>query len=227
MEGYQPLARKINGSWYYYIYNAHGDVVGLVNDAGTVVNTYEYTPWGEIRSETETVDNPIKYAGEYYDDELDMYYLRARYYNPKIGRFTSLDIEEGEISNPLDMNRYVYCRNNPTKYIDPSGESIVIAGVTISAATVLKLLGVSALSVAASKVYIEKFKTAIALGKTIYDSVLYAKGGKQNIRSSEFQNVTDEELEQMYKDPNTSKAQKLKIKKEQKGRKSRHSSQKK
>ena len=70
--GHQPLARKTNGSWYYYIYNAHGDVVGVVNEAGTVVNTYEYTPWGEIRNESETVDNPIKYAGEYYDDELDM-----------------------------------------------------------------------------------------------------------------------------------------------------------
>lgn len=119
--GHQPLARKTNGSWYYYIYNAHGDVVGLVNDAGTVVNTYEYTPWGEIRSEAEAVNNPIKYAGEYYDDELDMIYLRARYYEPKIGRFTSLDIEEGEIANPLDMNRYVYCKNNPIKYVDPSG----------------------------------------------------------------------------------------------------------
>lgn len=131
--GHQPLARKTNGSWYYYIYNAHGDVVGLVNDAGTVVNTYEYTPWGEIRSEAEIVDNPIKYAGEYYDDELDMIYLRARYYNPQIGRFTSLDIEEGEIASPLDMNRYVYCRNNPIKYIDPSGEGVLLACIIIGA----------------------------------------------------------------------------------------------
>ena len=120
--GHNALARKTNGTWYYYIYNAHGDVVGLVNEAGSVVNTYEYTPWGEIRNENETVDNPIKYAGEYYDDELDMIYLRARYYNPKISRFTSLDIEEGEIASPLDMNRYVYCRNNPIKYIDPTGK---------------------------------------------------------------------------------------------------------
>lgn len=50
-----------------------------------------------------------------------MIYLRARYYDPKIGRFTSHDIEEGEISNSLDMNRYVYCRNNPVKYVDPTG----------------------------------------------------------------------------------------------------------
>ena len=66
---------------------------------------------------------PLKHAGEYYDDELGMYYLRARYYDPQIKRFTSYDIEEGEILNPLDMNRYVYCRNNPIKYVDPSGEN--------------------------------------------------------------------------------------------------------
>ncbi len=120
--GRQPLARKINGSWYYYIYNAHGDVIGLADDSGSIVNTYKYTPWGEIRSETETVDNPIKYAGEYYDDELGMIYLRARYYDPTVGRFISYDAMEGEISNPLDMNRYVYCRNNPVRYVDPSGE---------------------------------------------------------------------------------------------------------
>ena len=112
---HQPLARKINGSWYYYIYNAHGDVAGLVNEAGTVVNTYEYTPWGEIRNETETVDNPIKYAREYYDDELDMIYLRARYYDPSIGRFITEDpARDG-------LNWYVYCRNNPIKYVDPTG----------------------------------------------------------------------------------------------------------
>ena len=50
-----------------------------------------------------------------------MYYLRARYYDPQVGRFISRDIKEGDISSPLDMNRYVYCRNNPVKYVDPSG----------------------------------------------------------------------------------------------------------
>ena len=69
-----------------------------------------------------------------------MIYLRARYYDPSIGRFTSHDIEEGEISNPLDMNRYVYCRNNPIKYVDPSGESVAltIGGITIAGAAIVK-----------------------------------------------------------------------------------------
>ncbi len=129
--GHQPLARKVNGTWYYYIYNAHGDVVGLVDDNGNIKNTYTYDPWGNVLSESENIDNPIKYAGEYYDDELGMIYLRARYYNPQIGRFTSLDIEEGEIASPLDMNRYVYCRNNPIKYVDPTGKSAIATAVAI------------------------------------------------------------------------------------------------
>lgn len=45
--GHQPFARKTNGNWYY-IYNEHGDVVGLVDDLGMVVNSYEYTPWGKF-----------------------------------------------------------------------------------------------------------------------------------------------------------------------------------
>ena len=104
----------------------------MTDESGNVVNEYTYDPWGNILSENETVENPIKYAGEYYDEELDMYYLRARYYDPNVGRFTSLDIEEGEISNPLDMNRYVYCRNNPIKYVDPSGEKVYIIGKQIA-----------------------------------------------------------------------------------------------
>ena len=121
--GHKPLARKTGGNWYYYIYNAHDDVIGMVDDEGNLVNNYTYDAWGNVLSETETVENPIKYAGEYYDAELDMYYLRARYYQPQTGRFTSLDILEGDVTSPLDLNRYVYCRNNPVKYTDPSGEN--------------------------------------------------------------------------------------------------------
>ena len=103
------------------MYNGHGDVVQIVDTAGNIVNSYDYDVWGNFITKQETIDNPIKYAGEYYDAELSMYYLRARYYDPSIGRFTSYDIEEGSITSPQDMNRYVYCRNNPIKYVDPTG----------------------------------------------------------------------------------------------------------
>jgi len=84
--GHKPLARKINGSYYYYVYNGHGDVIQLFNESGNVVNSYQYDEWGNMLSYNEQIVNPIRYAGEYYDEESGLYYLRARYYDPVFGQ---------------------------------------------------------------------------------------------------------------------------------------------
>ncbi|WP_438350767.1 RHS repeat domain-containing protein [Paenibacillus sp. FA6] len=106
---------------YYYLYNGHGDVVQIVDTTGTVVNSYAYDVWGSITNQTEGVTNSFKYAGEIYDEESGLYYLRARYYDPSVGRFLNEDTYEGEWNNPLTLNLYSYVFNNPLKYIDPSG----------------------------------------------------------------------------------------------------------
>lgn len=175
--GNQALSRKISGNWYYYLYNAHGDVIGLTDAQGNVVNSYEYDAWGTILADNETVANPIKYAGQYYDEELGMYYLRARYYDPSIGRFISVDKQEGSIIEPLDMNQYVYCRNNPIMYVDLNGEAVVIAGIVITG-EVLALIGTGFVifGYLASKAFVSAFTSAINNRKTIRDSIIYAKG---------------------------------------------------
>ncbi len=106
---------------YYYLYNGHGDVVQIVNTSGTPVNTYSYDEWGNITSQTEGIPNSFKYAGEIYDEETGLYYLRARYYDPSIGRFLNEDTVEGQIDNPLSQNLYTYVSNNPLIYTDPTG----------------------------------------------------------------------------------------------------------
>ena len=131
----KAVSRKIGNKWYFYLKNAHGDVIGMTDNNGYIVNSYSYDAWGNVRQQNETVTNPIKYAGEYYDNELEQYYLRARYYDPKVGRFTSLDIIRGDISNPQVMNRYVYCANNPIMFIDPNG--LRLKSYTAEAASVL------------------------------------------------------------------------------------------
>ncbi|WP_379147446.1 polymorphic toxin-type HINT domain-containing protein [Paenibacillus sp. sgz500992] len=108
---------------YYYLYNGHGDVVQIVNNSGTPVNTYSYDEWGNITSQTEGIPNSFKYAGEIYDEETGLYYLRARYYDPSIGRFLNEDTVEGQIDNPLSQNLYTYVGNNPLIRFDPSGNS--------------------------------------------------------------------------------------------------------
>ena len=109
------------GSTYYYFCNAHGDVTGVVNSSGTTVATYEYDAFGNILEQTGDFDNDVRYSGEFYDSESENYYLRSRYYDPSIGRFTQQDSFLGFGDNPLSLNRYTYCHNNPVKYVDPSG----------------------------------------------------------------------------------------------------------
>ncbi|KAF1083693.1 tRNA(Glu)-specific nuclease WapA precursor [Sporotomaculum syntrophicum] len=135
--GNQALARKVDGSYYYYLYNGHGDVTKVVDQNGNIVNSYTYDEWGNILSQQEQLPQPLKYAGEYYDDESGLYYLRARYYDPTVGRFISKDSDEGEINNPLSLNLYTYCENDPVNNVDPSGHNPVILGLYAYASKVL------------------------------------------------------------------------------------------
>ncbi len=86
-----------------------------------MVNNYKYDEWGNILTENESIRNPFKYAGEIFDEESGLYYLRARYYDPAQGRFISEDSFEGKIADPLSLNLYTYCYNNPVMYVDNSG----------------------------------------------------------------------------------------------------------
>ncbi|SHL04248.1 RHS repeat-associated core domain-containing protein [Desulforamulus aeronauticus] len=98
---------------------------------GNIVNNYAYDEWGNILTKQEQVTNPLRYAGEYYDDESGLYYLRSRYYDPTIGRFISRDSYEGDITNPLSLNLYTYVENDPLSYVDPSGHSLIGAVIGI------------------------------------------------------------------------------------------------
>ena len=102
---------------YYYQTDANDDVVSLTDSTGAVANTYRYDPWGKLLSASETVQNPLRYTGCYYDSAVDLYYLGYRYYSPSLGRFLTPD----PIGQAGGYNRYVYCSDNPLTMSDPSG----------------------------------------------------------------------------------------------------------
>jgi RHS repeat-associated protein len=89
-----------------------------------VQNSYSYDAFGNTTSYSEKVGNKFRYAGEQYDSITGEYYLRARYYDPAMGRFMNEDTYKGQIDNPQSMNLYAYCINNPVIYIDPSGHYV-------------------------------------------------------------------------------------------------------
>ena len=107
----------------YYLFDAHGNVVNLIDNEGEKIKTYRYDAFGVEKNPDENDTNPFRYCGEYFDKETGTIYLRARSYDPSIGRFTTRDSYTGRASDPLSLNLYTYCANNPVLYIDPSGYS--------------------------------------------------------------------------------------------------------
>ena len=111
------------GDCRFYIQNAHGDVVNLTNADGEVTKKYTYDAFGVEKNIDDSDTNAFRYCGEYYDAETGTIYLRARYYNPSTGRFISRDSVTGDINDPLSLNLYTYCHNNPIFYLDPTGHN--------------------------------------------------------------------------------------------------------
>ena len=111
---------------YYFQRNVFGDVVGIYDINGTKVGGYAYDAWGNctITQNTKSVvtRNPIRYRGDYYDQDTKLYYLNTRYYSPEWRRFISPDDTAYlDSETPNGLNLYTYCYNNPVMYIDPSG----------------------------------------------------------------------------------------------------------
>ena len=107
------------GSVYYYAQDFPGNITGLINSSGTLVNQYQYKPFGADAPgyPTGTVPSSLKFAARPQDSETGLYYIRARFYDPQLGRFISEDPKglAGVI------NAYVYVGNNPVNDRDPSG----------------------------------------------------------------------------------------------------------
>jgi len=118
--GGRLIAQSENGT-LNYVHQDSLSSTSLMTDAlgAQVGSTVKYLPFGEARN-TVTVPTDKLFTGQRLDS-TGLYYYNARYYDPTIGRFISPDTIIPYPADPQSLNRYSYCRNNPLKYTDPSG----------------------------------------------------------------------------------------------------------
>lgn len=114
--GNEYISQNNGSSFSYYLNDEQGSIRYLTGSDGSIRNHYRYSAFGESITAEETVPNRLKYNAQMADELTGLYYLRARYYNASLGRFT----QEDTIYND-GLNLYAYCNSNPVMYSDPSG----------------------------------------------------------------------------------------------------------
>ena len=187
------------GALYYYVLNAQGDVIGLLNASGELVVEYKYDPWGKLLETIIGVDetdskyaaynnmglrNPLRYRGYIYDRDTGLYYLQSRYYDPTIGRFINADTyTTTDADGLLSTNMFAYCENNPVMGSDPTGEfsmfaaaNFVIGAVTGAASQIISNIATG-----------QKWSSGVvgaALGGGTYNVVSLVTGGNLVLASA-------------------------------------------
>jgi RHS repeat-associated protein len=136
------ISQNRGGVVSYYHYDGQMSTRNLTGASELVTDTYAYDAFGILLAQTGTTVNNYLYTGEQYDPNIGFYYLRARYYNPELGRFLSVDPIEGSIYDPPSLHKYLYGKNNPNAYVDPSGEFFSLISLAISTAIQKILRGI-------------------------------------------------------------------------------------
>ena len=101
-----------------YHYDGLGSTRALSDGTGNLTDTYDYEAFGEVLNQTGATENNYLFTGEQFDTGLNQYYLRARYYDQGVGRFTQQDTWMGVNSDPLTLHKYVYTHNDPANNTD-------------------------------------------------------------------------------------------------------------
>gem|GEM_PF-5408701 len=107
----------------HYHHDALGSVAALTGPDGQVRVRYQYDAWGNPRRTVGGAHNPFGFTGHERDEQTGLYYFKARFYDPEVGRFMRADPYRGEIETPPSLHRYLYAYGNPTVYWDPDGHA--------------------------------------------------------------------------------------------------------
>jgi RHS repeat-associated protein len=105
----------------YYLFDALGSVSNLMNTAGAIQARYQYDAFGNYRAQAGSSFNRFAFTGHEKDNETNLYYFKARFYDPETGRFLNQDAYLGDVNTPPSLHRYLYAYSNPTVWVDLTG----------------------------------------------------------------------------------------------------------
>ncbi|MEO8344112.1 MAG: RHS repeat-associated core domain-containing protein [Betaproteobacteria bacterium] len=191
--------------------DALGSVRALTNAGAAVTDRYRYDAFGATESAQGTTDNPYRYTGERFDPESGMYQLRARYYNPSLGRFISRDPLDGQPDMPISRNRYLYAYDDPVNHSDPTGleasslpEVVGTMGIEATIQVPLWVSRVTAACTAGSVLgQVDQLMFAIDVGIQVGIAVPLLIGAVQSLKSEvrildlENKNATDGQIKRL------------------------------
>ena len=168
-----PTGFVYKNTLYTYRKNIFGDIIAVYNGTSKVAE-YAYDAYGNCTIVFATgnagILNPFRYRGYYFDEDMKLYYLQSRYYDPETGRFINADDVSYLAPETIHgLNLYAYCLNNPVMYVDPSGK---LAATTFIIA-ILALTTVAGMVIGGLKAY----NNAVDSGKTGRDLVKSILGG--------------------------------------------------
>jgi RHS repeat-associated protein len=109
----------------YYHADHIGSVRRLTNESGQITDGYRYSAFGELLAHTGSDPQPYAFTGEPYDPNIGFQYHRARWMDPRVGRFVGMDPFRGNGEEPGSLHRYLYASAEPVGRIDPSGRMAV------------------------------------------------------------------------------------------------------
>jgi len=113
------IAQMDGSATDYFLTDALGSVRQLTGSSGAITYARAYDPYGVVTATSGASGTPYGYTGEYTTN--DLVYLRARHYDPAMGRFLTRDTWGGNDNNSITMNKWVYANANPINYTDPTG----------------------------------------------------------------------------------------------------------
>ena len=151
-----------------------GSTTNMTDKFGRIVGRADYNEWGEITyKEALSITSAYRriwpeanYTGHDWDDVLGMYYAKARFYDPAAKRFVSMDPVKGNVTDPLSLVSYLYCVDNPLKYVDPMGLSVM----PIGGLTPVNNLGTDKVAEAIKNSYNTSMGIAVSMAKAMLDN---------------------------------------------------------